>query len=322
MQEVPFRMKLQNYFVLSVCVIIILSQIPVQRADAKKYKYDSLDRVEKVQYEDGGTVTYTYDANGNIKSVTTNEGKKDPSGRDEESGQNNTGGTGGKNGEENPDMGGENGQDSPKDTDGKNGQNTANTGGGNQGAGTDGNTGNTGMGELDGQPAGEATTGMGGQADAQTGEAGAGSASSKDYTGKMVSTKTAGYQITRDGKTKEAAFLKAGKGKTTMKIPDTITYKGNRYKVTQIGSGACKGNTKLKKITVGKYVTTIGAKAFYGCKSLKKVTITSKKLKKVGSKAFTNTHKKLVVKVPKSKLKSYQKLLKGKGMKKTAKVKK
>lgn len=60
-------------------------------------------------------------------------------------------------------------------------------------------------------------------------------------------------------------------------------------------------------------VTTIGKKAFAGCKKLKKITIKSKKLRSVGKKAFKGISKNAVIKVPKAKKKAYTKLLKNKG---------
>jgi hypothetical protein len=57
---------------------------------------------------------------------------------------------------------------------------------------------------------------------------------------------------------------------------------------------------------------TVGKKAFYGCKKLKKVTIKSKVLTKVGAKAFKKTHKKIAFKITdKEKKEAYEKLLKG-----------
>ncbi len=55
-------------------------------------------------------------------------------------------------------------------------------------------------------------------------------------------------------------------------IPSTIKYQGETYKVTSIDKKACANNTKLTKIKLGKYITTIRNKAFYNCTSLKKVT--------------------------------------------------
>lgn len=117
--------------------------------------------------------------------------------------------------------------------------------------------------------------------------------------------------------------------------------------VTTIGANAFSGCTKLKTVTMGNNVTTIGANAFskctaltkitipakvkkigrqsfYGCKKLKNITVKTTKLKKpsVGSNAFKGIYAKAAIKVPKSKLKSYQSILKARGVGKKAKIKK
>lgn len=107
---------------------------------------------------------------------------------------------------------------------------------------------------------------------------------------------------------------------TSAVIPATVTINGYTFKVTEISKNAFKGCTKLKKVTIGKNVKTIGASAFSGCKSLKTITIKSKVLKKVGKAAFKGIYAKAKIKVPKAKLKAYKKLLKGKGQKSTVKI--
>ena len=91
---------------------------------------------------------------------------------------------------------------------------------------------------------------------------------------------------------------------------------GKTYKVTAIAANAFKNNKKLKKVTIGENVKTIGKNAFYGCKKLKTVTIKTSQLTKktVGKNAFAKINSKTKVKVPKSKLKAYKKLLKSKGI--------
>ncbi|MCR5339065.1 MAG: leucine-rich repeat protein, partial [Lachnospiraceae bacterium] len=58
-------------------------------------------------------------------------------------------------------------------------------------------------------------------------------------------------------------------------------------------------------------VKKIGQKAFFGCKSLKKIKIQTKKLKKktIGAQAFKGIHKKAVFKLPSNKKKTYMKIL-------------
>lgn len=83
-------------------------------------------------------------------------------------------------------------------------------------------------------------------------------------------------------------------------------------KLTKVPDSAFKNCKKLKSIQIPKNVTTIGKQAFYGCSSLKTVKIKTTVLKKVGSKAFKRTTKNIKIKVPKSKVAAYTKLLKGK----------
>lgn len=107
------------------------------------------------------------------------------------------------------------------------------------------------------------------------------------------------YSITSSTKKLKTVSVKmlTNKKKSSITIPKTITINGYTYKVTEIGK-----------------------KAFYNAKKLKSVTISSTTIKKIGTGAFKNVHKKITVKVPASKLKLYKKLLKGKGLKDTAKI--
>jgi len=106
----------------------------------------------------------------------------------------------------------------------------------------------------------------------------------------------------------------------SVSIPNTVSYAGKKYKVTAIATKAFSKNTKLKNVTVGTNVKTIGTNAFYGCKNLKKITIKSNRLGKVGKNALKGIHKKCAIKVPKGKMKAYKKLFKGKGQKKTVQI--
>lgn len=94
--------------------------------------------------------------------------------------------------------------------------------------------------------------------------------------------------------------------------------------VTTISDTAFYGCDKLTKIVIPAKVNRIGKSAFYGCRKLKNITIKTRKLtkKNVGKYAFSSTYSKATIKVPDSKLKSYKKLLRARGIKSKAKIKK
>lgn len=166
-----------------------------------------------------------------------------------------------------------------------------------------------------------------------------------------VKTFSDAYNVYTVNKSGSTVTLKKPRSRnvTTAKIPSTVKANGKTYKVTAIASNAFKSCRKLKQATIsrnitsigsnafqgcsalrtvkiGSKVTSIGAKAFYDCKALTSVTIQTKKLSssKVGKSAFTkagrSNYKKLKVRVPKSKLSAYKRLLKSKGLSTKAKV--
>jgi hypothetical protein len=68
-------------------------------------------------------------------------------------------------------------------------------------------------------------------------------------------------------------------------IPETLTYKGVKYRVTEIGNYAFAGNTKITSVTIPSTVTKIGQYAFRNCSSLKSVVIPSS-VTKISDYAF------------------------------------
>lgn len=98
----------------------------------------------------------------------------------------------------------------------------------------------------------------------------------------------------------------------TLKMASTVKSGGYVYKVTSIAANAFKNNPYLRKITIGKYVVSIGNQAFYGCKNLKLITVKGTALKKVKSGAVNRIHPKAVIRVPKKKRAVYRKLFKRK----------
>lgn len=103
-------------------------------------------------------------------------------------------------------------------------------------------------------------------------------------------------------------------------VAASVKIGGKSFQVTAIGNNAFKNCGKAASAEIKANVTTIGSKAFYNCKKLKKLTIRSTKLKTVGKNALQKINAKATVRVPKAKLKTYQKKLKGKGQKKTVKI--
>ncbi len=116
------------------------------------------------------------------------------------------------------------------------------------------------------------------------------------------------YKVTKTGKNATVTFLRPIKKKTSLSIPATVKAGKVTYKVTAVAKYACKKNTKLKKLTIGKNVTSIGKQAFYGCKNLKSITVKTTKLskKKVGRQVFKGISKQAVVKMPKKKFGPYK----------------
>lgn len=157
-----------------------------------------------------------------------------------------------------------------------------------------------------------------------------------NYTGEIAATfnitvkKNAGYTVGNykykitdaktDGKGTVAVSGVVNKKGKSIKVADTVNIGGVKFLVTSIDNKAFSGCGKATSATIGKNVTKIGSKAFYNCKNLKKITIKSTKLKSVGSKAFKGINKKASIKVPKSKLKAYKKLLKRKGQSSGVKI--
>ena len=118
-----------------------------------------------------------------------------------------------------------------------------------------------------------------------------------------------------------------------------VTYKKCKYEVVNDSTNPFAvvfvGPTskKVKTITIPAYIVIdnirynvigIKANAFKGCKKLKIIKSKSKKLKKakIAKKAFKGLKKKVKVKVPKSKLKTYKKWFKKKSLPKKVKISK
>lgn len=131
------------------------------------------------------------------------------------------------------------------------------------------------------------------------------------------------YRITKSSLTdKGTVAVISPKTRSVKKvvIPGSVKIGGAIFKVTAIDAKAFANCKKLKTISIGSNITSVGKSAFLKCKKLDTVKIKAKKLKTIGKKALKGINKKAKIKVPKSKLKTYQKLLKGKGQAKSVKI--
>ena len=129
------------------------------------------------------------------------------------------------------------------------------------------------------------------------------------------------YRVTDAQKKLAEAYGVDSRKVRTLKVAATVTISGEKVSVTSIAANAFKGMKKLEKVTIGTNVSRIGKNAFSGDGKLKSIQIKSKKLTSVGKRALKNISAKAVIKVPKSKKKAYTSLLKGKGQKKSVKIK-
>lgn len=131
------------------------------------------------------------------------------------------------------------------------------------------------------------------------------------------------YKVTNAAKKTVTVVKGKNKKLASVSIPATVKLKGETCKVTAINAKAFKGYARLKKVTIGKNVATIGKQAFYGCKKLTKVTFKGAAVKSVKSAAFKKTNAKLKVTLPKSlkgkKRTKVAKMLKKAGVKKAVK---
>lgn len=173
----------------------------------------------------------------------------------------------------------------------------------------------------------------------------------KTQVGKVYTTSLK-YKVTNarvDGKgtvSVVGSAYKSGDRKfTTLKIADTVTIGGVKFKITKIEKNAFRGYKylstvtvgsnvtsigdtafygcgKLTTVTVGKRVKTIGAKSFAGCKNLKRVKLLTTQLTKAGASAFNGIKSNATFALPKKYYNSYSKMIKKAGAPKKAVYKK
>jgi len=126
----------------------------------------------------------------------------------------------------------------------------------------------------------------------------------KQQTGQTVKVPAAGsvfndgilqYKITKsnakNGTAAVAGLLNKKRSKIT--IPATVKKDGYTFKVTEILKGVFQKNRKITQVQIGSNVKKIGAKSFYNCKKLNRITFKNKNAVKIGSKAFSGIKKEM-----------------------------
>lgn len=157
--------------------------------------------------------------------------------------------------------------------------------------------------------------------------------------GKTFQVNNIKYKVINATSRQLAVVGASSKNATSVVIPATVNI-GKTYKVTEVANNAFKGYTKLKRVTIGKNVKSVGTRAFRNCTALNKVTIgtqlktigmqafygdknltsivcNSKRLTKVGAKAFKGIPKEAKVKVPAAKRTAYTELFREAGLDET-----
>ena len=121
----------------------------------------------------------------------------------------------------------------------------------------------------------------------------------KKGTTLTISSKKIKIKVTSSSKKNPTVTITKFTDKKAKKltIPATVKVKGVTYKVTAVSDKAFKGNKKLTTVTIGSNVTKIGKEAFSGCKNLKKITVTTGKLKTISNNAFKGINKKATITV-------------------------
>lgn len=133
------------------------------------------------------------------------------------------------------------------------------------------------------------------------------------------------YKVTKSGAASGTVqFAKVSDKKAkSVTVPSTVKVDGISYKVTSVDANAFSGCKNLQKVVLGTNITKVSANTFSKCSGLKTIVIKSTKLtsENLSKTAFKGISSKTVIKVPKNKVKTYQKLFVKKGLSKKVKIK-
>lgn len=138
--------------------------------------------------------------------------------------------------------------------------------------------------------------------------------------GELISIGNLQYRVTvSDAKNGTAALVKCLRTNKKIVIPATVGKDGFTFKVTEVDKQVFQNDKTIKEVIFGENIAKIGAKSFFKCTKLKKITFQGTKAPKAGSKAFSGIKKNAKVMVPKKvskkELKKFKKTVKSAGKK-------
>ncbi len=107
----------------------------------------------------------------------------------------------------------------------------------------------------------------------------------------------------------EAKVYSIAKPKKVVKIPGSVNYKGRSYKVVEICEKAFAKNRKLKVLLIGRNIRKINKKAFYKCRNLRRIKISSRKIIRIHKDAFRGIGKNVNIICPNGRRKKYKKMV-------------
>lgn len=121
------------------------------------------------------------------------------------------------------------------------------------------------------------------------------------------------YSVWEDG---TAEYTKCtAPNRTSVTIPANVKISGKTYAVSVLDEGCMRGQKKVKTVTIGRNVSQIEEDAFYGCKRLKKIKITSELIEYIGEDAFRGIAANAVIYVPRGCLADYRTMVRESGNK-------
>ena len=94
------------------------------------------------------------------------------------------------------------------------------------------------------------------------------------------------YELLSETEATLLGYENEGEEPKHLTIPDTITYEGSSYTVTQIAELAFAGSETIETITIGSNIQTIGDYAFSECEALETIQIPAQ-VKTIGQGAFS-----------------------------------